>query len=103
MKDVEDLADRVAFLEGGRIKLSQSRGALESWRIIEGTCEGSLSVEAVRFKLDRGASSSRFKMLTDHYSEELLNELRARGATVTGVFIPDLEEIYNWVINTSRE
>jgi len=103
MKDVEDLADRVAFLEGGRIKLSQSRGALESWRIIEGTCEGSLSVEAVRFKLDRGASSSRFKMLTDHYEEKLLNELRARGATVTGVFIPDLEEIYNWVINTSRE
>lgn len=99
MRDVEDLADHIAFLEAGRIKLLQNRAALAGWRIVEGICDGSLSVEARGLRLDRIGERVKFKLLTDRYGEKLLNQLRECGAEVTGTVAPDLEEIYDWIIS----
>ncbi len=98
MRDVEDLADRIAFLENGRVKLLESRRALETWRVVEGVCDGDLSIDVIGLKLSRARQAKRFALLTDRYDERLINELRERGATVTSVFTPDLEEIYDWII-----
>jgi len=102
MRDVEDLADRIAFIEGGRIKLLQSREALKGWRIIEGICDGSLPpVEAKGLRLNRIGEKTEFILLTDCYGEKLLHHLQECGAQVKGTSAPDLEEIYDWVINSS--
>lgn len=100
MRDVEDLADRIAFLEKGRIKLLESRRALETWRVVEGMCDGDFSIEAIGLKLRRAGQAKRFVLLTDRCDESLIDELRERGATVIGVFTPDLEEIYDWIIES---
>lgn len=100
MRDVEDLADRIAFIEGGRIKLIESRKSLEDWRIVEGTCDESLSVEAIGFKRYRTGETWRFKLLTCRCDKELLKQLRERGGAVTKVHTPDLEEIFDWVIGS---
>jgi len=100
MKDVEELADRIAFLESGRIVLLQSRETLKEWRLVEGVCEAERvpSVKAIRFRLIRAGETCQFKLLTDRYGEELISQLREYGAAVTRVLSPDLEEIYDWVI-----
>ncbi|GBC77864.1 ABC transporter ATP-binding protein YtrB [bacterium HR08] len=96
MRDVEELADRIAFLEDGRITLLRSREALKEWRIIEGVCDGALSVEAISVKF---GEANQFQLLTEHCGEELFNRLQECGATVTRVLAPDLEEIYDWIID----
>jgi ABC-2 type transport system ATP-binding protein len=101
MRDVENLADRIAFLEGGRIKLLQSRQALDGWRIVEGTCNRGLLIESRGLKLDYAGERARFKLLTDRYGEELLKQIQECGAEVTGTFAPDLEEIYDWIISSN--
>lgn len=103
MKDVEDLANRIAFLENGRIKLLRHREDLAKWRIIEGTCDGVLSVEAVKLKLVREGPGARFRLLAEHYDEKLKDELQKCGATITNVFAPDLDELYDWIIEAPAE
>jgi ABC-2 type transport system ATP-binding protein len=94
MRDIEDLAERVAFLEGGRIKLIESRERLRGWRVVEGVCEGGLPFEPTKMRFKAEGDSITFRLLTDSYGDALLDVLQERGAVVTGVSTPDLEEIY---------
>jgi len=100
MRDIEDLADRIAFLEKGRIRLLETRVALQYWRVVEGLCERGLpfNPERMRFKVE--GDSITFKLLADDYGDSLLERLQDYGAVVTGVSTPDLEEIYDWVIRS---
>lgn len=99
MRDIEDLADTVAFIEKGRIKLVAAREALNSWRIVEGVCNGKVPSEAKAWRLEPVAGRTRFQFLTDRYGEQLLAQLNAQRATVTHIWAPDLEEIYDWIMN----
>ncbi len=99
MKDVEDLADRIAFIENGRIKLCESRASFLSWKVIEGFCDSNIEVEAIGLRLVSQEEKKKFHLLTDKCGEELLGEIKAHGAEITSISSPDLEEIYSWVIN----
>lgn len=99
MKDVDDLADRIAFIENGRIRLCQSRASLLSWKVIEGVCDKDIEVEAVGLRPASHEEKKKFHLLTDRYGEEFLKEIKARGAEITSISSPDLEEIYSWVIS----
>ena len=98
MRDVEDLADRIAFMDKGRIQLLETRFALQQWRVVEGLCERGLPFkpERMRFKSER--DSITFKLLAQDYGDSLLEQLQDYGAVVTGISTPDLEEIYEWVM-----
>ena len=103
MRDIEDLADRIAFMEGSRIKPIESKEALKSWRVIEGFCDGSLPLEALALRLDRRSGERvRFEMLTDRYGEDIAEQLRQCNAEITSVSAPDLERIYDQVISSSK-
>ncbi|GBC83320.1 ABC transporter ATP-binding protein YtrB [bacterium HR10] len=103
MRDVEDLADRIAFLDNGRIALLRHREELAKWRIIEGTCDGSLTVGAVKFRFVREGETHRFRLLVERDDDRLREDLRRCGAKITNVFAPDLEELYDWIIETRAE
>jgi len=99
MKDVEDLADRIAFIENGRIKLCESRASFLSWKVIEGVCDKNIEAEAIGLRLTNQEQKKKFRLLTDRYGEQLLGEIKTFGAEIISVSSPDLEEIYSWVIN----
>lgn len=98
MRDVEDLADRIAFMERGRIQLLETRFALQQWRVVEGLCERGLPFKPERIRFKSEGDSITFKLLADDYGDGLLEQLQDCGAVVTGVETPDLEEIYEWVM-----
>jgi len=98
MRDVEDLADHIAFLDKGRIRLLESRFGLQSWRVVEGLCERGLPFNPGRLRFKVEGESIAFKLLADDYGDSLLEQLEDYGAVVTGVSTPDLEEIYDWVM-----
>lgn len=98
MRDVEDIADRIAFIENGRIKLCESRASFLSWKVIEGFCDRNIEVEAIGLRLVSQGEKKKFHLLTDKYGEEVLREIKADGAEITGLSSPDLEEIYGWAI-----
>ncbi|HVF91827.1 MAG TPA: ABC transporter ATP-binding protein, partial [Blastocatellia bacterium] len=98
MRDVEDLADRIAFLERGRIRLLEPRFALQRWRVVEGLCERALPFKPERMRFKAEGESIAFKLLADDYGDGLLERLEDYGAVVTGVSTPDLEEIYDWIM-----
>ncbi|HYP26650.1 MAG TPA: ABC transporter ATP-binding protein [Blastocatellia bacterium] len=100
MRDVEDLADRIAFLERGRIRLLETRPALQRWRVVEGICERGLPFKPERMRFKVEGESITFKLLADDYGDGLLEQLQDYGAVVTGVSRPDLEEIYDWVMRS---
>lgn len=103
MQDVEDLAHRIAFLENGRIKLLRSYERLKEWRVIEGTCNGSFSLKAIKLRFVQSGDSTRFRLLTERYDEKLRDDLQRCGARITNVSTPDLDELYDWIIDNPAE
>lgn len=101
MRDVEDLADRIAFLQSGRIKLIERQDHLRQWRKIEGYCHGRLNgfPAVIQWHPGRAGESTKFTVFTARSQETVIEELRGAGAEVTGVFVPALEDIYDWVID----
>ncbi|HZG51042.1 MAG TPA: ABC transporter ATP-binding protein [Pyrinomonadaceae bacterium] len=99
MRDIEDLADDIAFLENGRIKRQHTRAEMEWWRVIEGTCAERLACMGENVRLQRNGQGQRFKLLTDARSG-VLQQLQLDGAHVTASYQPDLEEVYDWVLDT---
>lgn len=100
MRDIEELADRIAFIEDGRIKLNRSLQEMRSWKIIEGVGRGKLSVTALGIRQNRNEAEITFKLLSDDESQ-VVAQLHDCEARMTSVRTPDLEEIYDLIIDTS--
>jgi ABC-2 type transport system ATP-binding protein len=98
MRDVEELADEIAFIEAGRIKLRQSRSELRDWHVIEGCCGGKLPFAARDAIVNSDGAGVGFKLLTAS-RDTAVEQLRACEANVTNIYSPDLEELYDWIIS----
>jgi len=100
MADVEDLADRVAFLQEGEISLIESKTRLlQSWRCIRGRCRDWLRLEPGEWvAIEQDQANGELRLVTNSWNVALINQLREAGLTEPEVFPLSLEEIYSYVI-----
>ena len=99
MKDIEDLADQVAFINNGQIKLISSLAELDRWRIVEGKYKGSDKLNFPGQQLFVGEDG--FRIWTKDNEDTLLSKIREQGGEVIGVSKPDLEEVFEWVLSAN--
>ena len=98
LKDIEELANQVAFLQNGEIALEESMQNLRQWRIIEGVSDQPPQSTGCKMKLSSEGNKTRFTLLVNSNPSALINQLQQQQVKITAVFQPDLEEIYHWVI-----
>ncbi len=95
MADVEDLADRVAFLQEGKISLIESKTRLlKSWRRIRGRCRDPLRLDSsdlVAVEYDQ--TTGELQLVTDSWDVTLMDQLREAGLEDAEAFAMNLEEI----------
>lgn len=102
--DVEQIADRVSFLDRGRIIDADDTAAyLDRWRRLR----LELAVPGVVPVLPHIAQTTVHghvaTLVTDHYDEAMLHACAANGATVQGVERLTLEEIFVITVMARRE
>lgn len=103
LKDVEELADRIAFLQNGRIVLLETAEALRRWVVVKGSCVGELPEDltggAIRFRSRTVQGKSEFSLLMDKQESVWRAQIEACGGEVNASFSPDLDEIYSWILH----
>lgn len=99
MSDVEALADTIAFIDAGRIKLIEGRETFKSWRVVEGVGRRPPAFDAIAIDLEVEGHPEKFKFMTRRGDDDFVEELRASGAEITEVSTPDLEKIYDCIIS----
>ncbi len=99
MADVEDLADRVAFLQEGKISLIESKTRLlKSWRRIRGRCRDPLRLDSsdlVAVEYDQ--TTGELQLVTASWDVTLMEHLREVGLKEAEACAMNLEEIYVYV------
>jgi len=102
MADVEDLADRVAFLQEGEISLIESKTRLlQSWRRIRGECRDLLRLDPREWvAIEHDQANGELQLVTGSWNVTLMDQLREAGLKDPDVFPLNLEEIYSYVTRT---
>lgn len=101
MADVEDLADRVAFLQEGKISLMESKSRLlQSWRRIRARCRDLSRLDLGDWvAVEHDQANGGLQLVTNRWDIALLDQLREAGLKDPEVFTLSLEEIYSYVIH----
>jgi ABC-2 type transport system ATP-binding protein len=102
--DVEQIADRIAFIDRGRIVDTDDKERyLDRWRRVRlalpDTGGGTVLPPAVSVNVSGRVAT----LVTDRHSDDLIEACRATGATVQGVDRMTLEEIFVASVMARRE
>jgi len=102
MADVEDLADRVAFLRRGRLILVESKERLrQNWRRIRGRCRARPQLNSNEWvAIEYEATCGEIHLVTSCWKEGLLDRLWEAGVTEVTAHGLSLEEIYSYVMRS---
>ena len=106
MADIEDLADRVAFLQEGKISLIESKTRLlHNWRRIRGRCRDLLRLDSSNWvAVEHDQATGELQLVTARWDVTLMDQLREAGLKDAEAFTMNLEEIYVYVTRaTHRE
>jgi ABC-2 type transport system ATP-binding protein len=100
MADVEDLADRIAFLRQGELVLVESKERLcQNWRRIRGRCRARPRLDSNEWvAIEYEAICGEIHLVTSCWQEGLLDRLWEAGVTEVTVQRLSLEEIYSYVM-----
>ena len=102
--DVEQIADRVSFLDRGRIIDADDTAAyLDRWRRLRLELAVPGVVPALPHIVQATAHGHVGTIVTDHYDEAMLHACAAGGAAVQGVERLTLEEIFVTTVMARRE
>lgn len=102
--DVEQIADRVAFIDRGRmVEVDDKEHYLDRWRRLRLTLPDATSAAALPTAVAVTVHGRVATLVTDRHSEELLAACRASGATVSSVDRMTLEEIFVASVMARRE
>ena len=102
--DVEQIADRVSFLDRGRIIDADDTAAyLDRWRRLRLELAVPGVVPALPHIVQTTVHGHVATLVTDHYDEAMLQSCAANGATVQGVERLTLEEIFVTTVMARRE
>ncbi len=102
--DVEQIADRIAFIDRGRIVDADDKERyLERWRRLRLTLPDAAGQTTLPSAVAVTATGRIATLVTDRHSDELLAACRATGATVQSVDRMTLEEIFVASVMARRE
>lgn len=105
MADIEDLADRIAFLSNGALTLiDEKRRLLQNWHRVSGRCVGELNLGLDEFVLTHyNQVTGDLQLVTNRWDSKLDHQLKTAGLQDIQVHPMTLEEIYSFVIPTRRK
>jgi len=93
--DVEQISDQITFIDKGRIIRSQDKETfLEQWRRVRFAATGGFSAEGLPGIVETVRSGHLGAVITDVYSEEVVERVKQAGADITAVERMTLEEIF---------
>ncbi|GBC81892.1 ABC transporter ATP-binding protein YtrB [bacterium HR10] len=100
MADIEDLADRIAFLREGKVALIESKTRLlHSWRRLRGRCRDVRRLDPGDWvAIEHDQASGEVHVVTNRWSPALMDRVREAGFVDPEAFALNLEEIYSYVI-----
>jgi ABC-2 type transport system ATP-binding protein len=102
--DVEQIADRITFIDRGRIvDVDDKEHYLDRWRRIRLELPNSGAVPALDRAVATTVSGRVATLTTDRFAEDLVAECQASGATVHAVDRMTLEEIFVASVMARRE
>lgn len=102
--DVEQIADRIAFIDRGRIVDADDKERyLERWRRLRLTLPDAAGETTLPSAVTVSVTGRVATLVTDQHSEELLTACRLSGATVQSVDRMTLEEIFVASVMARRE
>ena len=102
--DVEQIADRIAFIDRGRIvDADDTERYLERWRRLRLALPDTAAVPVLPPGVSVSVNGRVATLVTDRHSDELLAACRASGATVQSVDRMTLEEIFVASVMARRE
>jgi ABC-2 type transport system ATP-binding protein len=93
--DVEQISDQITFIDKGRIIRSQDKETfLEQWRRLRFAARGGFSAEGLPGIVETVRSGQLGSVITDVYSEDVVERVKQAGADITAVERMTLEEIF---------
>lgn len=100
MADIEDLADRIAFLREGEVALIESKTQLlHRWRRLRGRCRDVRRLDPGDWvAVEHDQASGEVHVVTNRWSPALMDRVREAGLMDPEVCALNLEEIYGYVI-----
>ena len=102
--DVEQIADRIAFIDRGRmVDADDTARYLERWRRLRLTLPDAGSTPMLPSAVSVSVNGRVATLVTDRHSEELLAACRAVGVSVQSVDRMTLEEIFVASVMARRE
>jgi ABC-2 type transport system ATP-binding protein len=102
--DVEQIADRVSFLDRGRIIDADDTGAyLDRWRRLRLELAVPGVVPSLPHTVQATVHGHVATLVTDHYDDAMLETCRASNVSVQGVERLTLEEIFVTTVMARRE
>ncbi|MDX2207149.1 MAG: ABC transporter ATP-binding protein [Gemmatimonadales bacterium] len=102
--DVEQVADRIAFIDRGRIvDTGDKESYLDRWRRVRLALPAAVEGKTLPHAVHVTVSGRVATLVTDRHSDDLLEACRATGATVQGVDRMTLEEIFVASVMARRE
>lgn len=102
--DVEQIADRIAFIDRGRIVDTDDKERyLDRWRRVRLALPDAGGGTVLPPAVSVNVSGRVATLVTDRHSDDLLEACRAAGATVQGVDRMTLEEIFVASVMARRE
>lgn len=103
-RDVEQIADRIAFLEGGRLlDYDDKEVFLERWRRLRLEVTTDTPLARLPNQVSTGGSSRQPWVITDRYGPEMAEAYRQSGATLIAAESLSLEEIFLTRVAATRE
>jgi ABC-type multidrug transport system ATPase subunit len=102
LQDVTELADRVAFLDAGRIRQKVRRSALSSASVVEATSQSVVVLDGVLHGKPVPLSNGRLALsyLVAHGGESVRDALEERGAQIIATRPASIDDWYRFVSGT---
>lgn len=98
LKDVEDLADRVAFLYNGRIKTVLARADLDALTFFAGSSPTEIDIPALYSHSRRQSGGHRFSLVSAEPADAVAAALSERDAVVSERRPASLDDLYDLIV-----
>jgi ABC-2 type transport system ATP-binding protein len=102
--DVEQLSDHITFIDNGTVVNSNDKETyLEAWRRIRINTDDSVDLTTLTGVTEQKKAGSSVVLLTNQYSDDLIDSWKTKGITINAIEMLTLEEIFLAEVKAARK